>query len=59
MARHEPGPRHALNEHPAPTGAGVLDAPTVESALHADCQHAAYLGEASDLSVVAAMSHAL
>jgi hypothetical protein len=30
----------------------------VESALSADCQHAAYLGEASDLTVVAAMSHA-
>jgi hypothetical protein len=31
---------------------------TIKAALNGDCNHAAYLGEADDVSVVAALNHA-
>jgi hypothetical protein len=34
------------------------DAASVESALNSACTHSAYLGEADDISLVAAMNHA-
>jgi len=44
-----------VNEHLA---GAARDAGTVETALNAACNHAAYLGEADDVSVVAALNHA-
>jgi hypothetical protein len=44
-----------VNEHLA--GAS-RDAATVETAMNTACNHAAYLGEADDVSVVAALNHA-
>ena len=38
--------------------AGSRDTGTVESAINSACTHAAYLGEADDVSLVAAMNHA-
>ncbi len=36
----------------------ALSAGNVESAINTDCNHAAYLGEADDISIVAALNHA-
>lgn len=44
-----------IGEH---AGAGALAPDGVVSAINADCTHAAYLGEADDLSVLAALQHA-
>ncbi len=44
-----------VNEHLA--GAG-RHAGAIEAALNTACNHAAYLGEADDVSVVAALNHA-
>ena len=37
---------------------GGLGATSVESAVNSACNHAAYLGEADDISIVAALNHA-
>jgi hypothetical protein len=37
---------------------GTRDAASVVSAINSACTHAAYLGEADDVSVVAAINHA-
>lgn len=37
---------------------GARDQDTTEADLNSDCTHAAYLGEADDISLVAAMNHA-
>jgi hypothetical protein len=37
---------------------GGLGTSNVESTINGDCNHAAYLGEADDVSIVAALSHA-
>jgi hypothetical protein len=38
--------------------AGSRSSGSIESALNSACTHAAYLGEADDISLVAAMNHA-
>jgi hypothetical protein len=37
---------------------GGLGAGSVESAINSACNHAAYLGEADEISIVAALNHA-
>jgi hypothetical protein len=46
-----------ISEHGS-TVSGGLAAGSVESAINGDCNHAADLGEADDISVLAALNHA-
>jgi len=46
-----------VTEHGALAG-GAHDAGSVEAAITSACNHAAYLGEADDISVLAALNHA-
>ncbi len=46
-----------ITEHGAGVSGG-LDAGSVESAIDGACNHAAYLGEADDIGLVAALNHA-
>jgi hypothetical protein len=46
-----------ITEHGSSVSGG-LGAANVESTINGDCNHAAYLGEADDISIVAALNHA-
>jgi hypothetical protein len=46
-----------VTEH-ASSVSGGLAAANVESTINGDCNHAAYLGEADDISIIAALNHA-
>lgn len=46
-----------VTEHGALAG-GARDPGSVEAAVTSACNHAAYLGEADDISVLAALNHA-
>lgn len=46
-----------ITEHGSNVSGG-LGAGSVESAINGACNHAAYLGEADDISIVAALNHA-
>jgi len=46
-----------ITEHASSVGGGLGTA-NVASTINGDCNHAAYLGEADDVSIVAALNHA-
>lgn len=46
-----------ITEH-ASSVSGGLGAPSVQATINGDCNHAAYLGEADDISIIAALNHA-